>query len=414
MNYDGNVETGLQSPNTSQISHRSITSIIDAESLAQPFSEQPAHLDTSLNDFVRGNGEFLVDFVNGPQLEDESARLKLSYIINNINNQGLTGTKQNNLGYIEFSLKYTSKSMCLYIHLSSASNLPSMDLNGFADPYVKLHLLPHATKSNKLRSKTIQRTLNPKFDQILCYKGTNEKDMMERTLRVAVWDEDRIKSDFIGEICVPLRLIQYNSLYKFNLFLQPEESRDEKDNLESSKVVGRVFLAFKYRCTNKKENDKSVTLLVKVIRCTRLLVKDFHTQSSDPYVRLTIRPPATDKKTRKSQSFRTNVKKKTLNPEFNEEFSFSFASPEQMAKKTLEVSVWDKDIAKKDLIGIIYIGAAARGLELQQWRAILARPGLWHEAWFELSSSSILSDNEILQLSNYVQLINAPTATTDE
>ncbi|CAL8287913.1 unnamed protein product [Arctogadus glacialis] len=51
--------------------------------------------------------------------------------------------------------------------------------------------------------------------------------------------------------------------------------------------------------------------------------------------------------------YKTTVKKKTLNPEFNEEFSYD-VSLDHLAKKTLEISVWDYDLGmSNDFIGCI-------------------------------------------------------------
>uniref|UniRef100_A0A3B4F3S4 C2 domain-containing protein n=1 Tax=Pundamilia nyererei TaxID=303518 RepID=A0A3B4F3S4_9CICH len=58
-----------------------------------------------------------------------------------------------------------------------------MDSNGLADPYVKLHLLPGASKSNKLRTKTLKNTLNPVWNETLVYHGITDEEMSRKTLR---------------------------------------------------------------------------------------------------------------------------------------------------------------------------------------------------------------------------------------
>uniref|UniRef100_A0A3B5QHV2 C2 domain-containing protein n=1 Tax=Xiphophorus maculatus TaxID=8083 RepID=A0A3B5QHV2_XIPMA len=58
-----------------------------------------------------------------------------------------------------------------------------MDSNGLADPYVKLHLLPGASKSNKLRTKTLKNTLNPVWNETLIYHGITDAEMQRKTLR---------------------------------------------------------------------------------------------------------------------------------------------------------------------------------------------------------------------------------------
>lgn len=65
------------------------------------------------------------------------------------------------LGALDFSLLYDAAKSALYCTVIRAKGLKAMDSNGLSDPYVKLHLLPGASKSNKLRTKTIHKTLNP-------------------------------------------------------------------------------------------------------------------------------------------------------------------------------------------------------------------------------------------------------------
>uniref|UniRef100_A0A3P9P708 C2 domain-containing protein n=1 Tax=Poecilia reticulata TaxID=8081 RepID=A0A3P9P708_POERE len=64
-----------------------------------------------------------------------------------------------------------------------------MDFNGLADPYVKLHLLPGASKANKLKTKTIRNSLNPSWNETLTYCGITEEDMHRKTLRWRIQTE---------------------------------------------------------------------------------------------------------------------------------------------------------------------------------------------------------------------------------
>ncbi|MED6233873.1 hypothetical protein ATANTOWER_018349 [Ataeniobius toweri] len=69
------------------------------------------------------------------------------------------------------------------LFLQSCLGLKPMDFNGLADPYVKLHLLPGASKANKLKTKTIRNSLNPVWNETLTYFGITEEDMHRKTLR---------------------------------------------------------------------------------------------------------------------------------------------------------------------------------------------------------------------------------------
>jgi Ca2+-dependent lipid-binding protein len=83
---------------------------------------------------------------------------------------------------------------------------------------------------------------------------------------------------------------------------------------------------------------------VKIIRGIQLLPMDFgHT--SDPYCKLSLYPSSDMSH---KWSFKTAVKKHTLKPEFNEEFVFQHIQLQELISKTLQITVYDKDIGKKD------------------------------------------------------------------
>jgi Ca2+-dependent lipid-binding protein len=60
-------------------------------------------------------------------------------------------------------------------------------------------LIPGNTKATKLTSKTIEKTLNPEWNEEMIYYGIMEEERQKKTLRVTVLDRDRIGSDFLGE-----------------------------------------------------------------------------------------------------------------------------------------------------------------------------------------------------------------------
>lgn len=86
------------------------------------------------------------------------------------------------LGTIEFSVHYDKQHSQLQVKVECAKGLKAMDHSGTSDPYVKLHLLPGASKSNKKRTHTKYKTLNPKFDETLVYHGITDDDMSMKLL----------------------------------------------------------------------------------------------------------------------------------------------------------------------------------------------------------------------------------------
>ena len=46
-----------------------------------------------------------------------------------------------------------------------AANLPPMDANGLADPYVKLRMLPDSSNAAKQKTDREEKTLNPEWEE---------------------------------------------------------------------------------------------------------------------------------------------------------------------------------------------------------------------------------------------------------
>ncbi|XP_026125229.1 double C2-like domain-containing protein beta isoform X2 [Carassius auratus] len=95
----------------------------------------------------------------------------------------------------------------------------------------------------------------------------------------------------------------------------------------------------------------------------------------------------------KKSKYKTSVKKKTLNPEFNEEFSYEVPL-DQLAKKTLEISVWDYDLGmSNDFIGGVGLGINAKGERLKHWFECLKNKGKKVEYWHTLTQQGAPSSD---------------------
>ncbi|XP_019506036.1 PREDICTED: double C2-like domain-containing protein beta isoform X3 [Hipposideros armiger] len=264
----------------------------------------------------------------------------------------------------------------------SRKGLKPMDHNGLADPYVKLHLLPGASKANKLRTKTLRNTLNPTWNETLTYYGITDEDMIRKTLRISVCDEDKFRhNEFIGETRVPLKKLKPNHTKTFSICLEKQLPVDKTED-KSLEERGRILISLKY--SSQKQG-----LLVGIVRCAHLAAMDANGYS-DPYVKTYLKPDV-DKKSK----HKTAVKKKTLNPEFNEEFCYEIKHGD-LAKKTLEVTVWDYDIGKSnDFIGGVVLGINAKGERLKHWFDCLKNKDKRIERWHTLTNElpgAVLSD----------------------
>ncbi|XP_054615811.1 double C2-like domain-containing protein alpha [Dunckerocampus dactyliophorus] len=310
------------------------------------------------------------------------------------------------LGTLEFELRYEQRSSQLHCTVLRAKGLKPMDFNGLADPYVKVHLLPGACKANKLKTKTIRNSLNPVWNETLTYVGITQEDMLRKTLRLMVCDEDKLThNEFIGESRVALRRLKAEQSKHFHTCLEhppplPSPSATgealrgiscylrewEKEQLHSLEERGRLLLSLQFvppLAEEDAEPDDSWRgggLCVGVKRCAHLAAMDVN-GFSDPYVKIYLKPDM-----EKKSKHKTAVMKKTLNPEFNEEFFYQISWSE-VATKTLEVTVWDYDLGRSnDFIGGVCLGAHSLGHALRHWTDCLKNKGQQVERWHILTN----------------------------
>lgn len=275
------------------------------------------------------------------------------------------------LGTLEFDIHYNKQHSQLQVTVVCAKSLKAMDSSGTSDPYVKIHLLPGASKSNKLRTRTKYKTLNPKFDEILVYHGITDDDISKKSLRLQVLDEDKLgRNNFIGETCVALKIFHSKPSQSLKRSLVSRGSIEEgRESPEPD--LGRLQLSLKFKSQKNQ-------LIVGVIRCAGLASMDANGYS-DPYVKCYLKPDINKKSKR-----RTSVKRKTLNPEYNEEFAYDITHSD-LAKKSLELTVWDHDVGKSnDFIGGVVLDINSTGSALMHWYAMLKNPNQAHTYWHTL------------------------------
>lgn len=106
---------------------------------------------------------------------------------------------------------------------------------------------------------------------------------------------------------------------------------------EEKSERGRILVSLLY-------SKLTSSFYVKIIRGSQLLPMDFG-QTSDPYCKILLYPSAD---MNSKWSFKTSVKKHTLQPEFNEDFAFPQIQLQELISKTLQITVYDKDMGKKD------------------------------------------------------------------
>ncbi|KAI1721914.1 c2 domain-containing protein [Ditylenchus destructor] len=268
-----------------------------------------------------------------------------------------------NLGRIQYKLDYDFQQGQLAVTVIQAENLPGMDMSGTSDPYVKLYLLPE--KKKKVETKVHRKTLNPVFNETFIFK-VPFNELGSKTLVFSVYDFDRFsKHDQIGQVLLPLGKIDLGQVV--------EEWKDiapPPDDKEAEKALGDICFSLRYVPTAGK-------LTVVVLEAKNLKKMDVG-GLSDPYVKLVLMQGGKRLKKKK-----TSIKKCTLNPYYNESFSFEVPF-EQIQKVTLLMTVMDYDkLGSNDAIGRCILGCSAAGAELRHWMDMLASPrrpiAQWHK-----------------------------------
>uniref|UniRef100_A0A2K5W755 Synaptotagmin 5 n=1 Tax=Macaca fascicularis TaxID=9541 RepID=A0A2K5W755_MACFA len=243
------------------------------------------------------------------------------------------------LGRLQYSLDYDFQSGQLLVGILQAEGLAALDLGGSSDPYVRVYLLPD--KRRRYETKVHRQTLNPHFGETFAFK-VPYVELGGRVLVMAVYDFDRFsRNDAIGEVRVPMSSVDLG---------RPVQTWRELQAAPQEKL-GDICFSLRYVPTAGK-------LTVIVLEAKNLKKMDVG-GLSDPYVKVHLLQGG--KKVRKKK---TTIKKNTLNPYYNEAFSFEVPC-DQVQKVQVELTVLDYDKAS-----------------LRHWADMLANPrrpiAQWH------------------------------------
>ncbi|XP_023944676.1 synaptotagmin 1 isoform X1 [Bicyclus anynana] len=271
--------------------------------------------------------------------------------------------EEQKLGKVQYKLEYDFNSNSLSVTVIQAEDLPALDMGGTSDPYVKVYLLPD--KKKKFETKVHRKTLSPVFNETFVFKNVPYADAMNKTLVFAIFDFDRFsKHDQIGEVKVPLCQVDLAQTIEEWRELQSVEGEGGQDN-----KLGDICFSLRYVPTAGK-------LTVVILEAKNLKKMDVG-GLSDPYVKIALMQNGKRLKKKK-----TSIKKCTLNPYYNESFTFEVPF-EQIQKVNLVVTVVDYDrIGTSEPIGKVVLGYNASGTELRHWSDMLASPrrpiAQWH------------------------------------
>ncbi|XP_042629023.1 regulating synaptic membrane exocytosis protein 2-like isoform X1 [Cyprinus carpio] len=115
---------------------------------------------------------------------------------------------------VQVKLWYDKVGHQLIVTILGAKDLPSREDGRPLNPYVKIYFLPDrslnhcfSSDKSKRRTKTVKKSLEPKWNQTFMYSPVHRREFRERMLEITLWDQARVReeeSEFLGEILIEL------------------------------------------------------------------------------------------------------------------------------------------------------------------------------------------------------------------
>ncbi|XP_014791402.1 synaptotagmin-11 [Octopus bimaculoides] len=271
------------------------------------------------------------------------------------------------LGNIDFSIEHDSKKNALHVTILKASDLnPSVPGIAVCDPYIKLQLLPE--KKYKRKTRILRKTLNPVYDETFTFYGVDYNQLEDIILHFVVLSFDKFSRDeIIGEVIYPLSNVDLSQ--KEISLCKDITARHLKFRTQGR---GELLVSLSYQ--------PAANRLTVVVLKARNLPKMDVTGLSDPYVKIYLLYNG-----QRIAKKKTHVKKRTLNPVFNESFLFDVPYNEGLHSISLEFLLLDFDrMTKNEVIGRLEIGSRTTGQELHHWNEVLNCPRKQTAEWHKL------------------------------
>ncbi|KAG2258804.1 hypothetical protein Bca52824_078098 [Brassica carinata] len=224
----------------------------------------------------------------------------------------------------------------LFVKIVKARNLPTMDPTGSLDPYVEVKL------GNFTATTThFEKNKNPVWNEVFAF---SRSDQQANFVDVIVMDKDVIKDDFVGSIRfdlneIPTRVATDSSLAPEWYIVNHEKGGDIMLSVWFGTQADEAFSDATYSDALNALNKSSVRskvyhsprlwyLRVEVIEAQDLVIIPDRTRFPNPYVRVKLGNQMVH--TKPAQS---------LNPKWNEEFTFVAAEPSE----DLKISIQDRE-----------------------------------------------------------------------
>ncbi|XP_059490758.1 uncharacterized protein LOC132205615 [Neocloeon triangulifer] len=300
-------------------------------------------------------------------------------------------------GEVEFGMQYNYKAGALEILVKQCRDLAPVDAKrSRSDPYVKVYLLPDKSKSGKRKTKVKKHTLNPIFEETLKFQLTLQ-GLETRTLWLTVWHSDMFgRNDFLGEVMMSLENVVFDDpTPKWYPLQERTEPFEELISYKGDIIVGLKFVPPEVSSmgNGKKKNKQPKGSLHVLVKEAKNLTAVKTSGTSDPFCKSYLLP----EKGRGSKQ-KTSVARRSCNPAWNHTFVYEDVTLQELAERSLELTVWDHDrLASNEFLGGLrfnlgsgkHFGKSvdwmdASGKEMSLWQLMLERPNFWVEGSLSL------------------------------
>mmetsp|Transcript_39746 Transcript_39746/g.68145 ORF Transcript_39746/g.68145 Transcript_39746/m.68145 type:complete len:687 (+) Transcript_39746:27-2087(+) len=151
-----------------------------------------------------------------------------------------------------------SQLAALHVDITAGRGLAPKDRNGLSDPYCKIWLEDEKgvkDKDSKRSTSVIKKTLNPEWGETFRYMLLTK----HKVLVIQCWDKDKIGSDFMGEIVIPLSDITTKEKRGW-IDVCPKRKSKKK-----SKISGSLLISVRVEGSQKTKDIKEKQKVARII-----------------------------------------------------------------------------------------------------------------------------------------------------
>jgi len=275
------------------------------------------------------------------------------------------------IGALTVSVKYQDDVFDVFLKDFAATNQHCYEADKESNVCIKLELRPDSQHT----AKTKPVSLKDEHGTVSINQQFNFKDLHYNRLQIlSLHFKVIIDNKIIGEVVKEVRQMykdpsDLSESQELTLHVFPPAVQEEYQS------TGELLLSLCYQPAAKR-------LSVVVLKARNVPKMDI-TGFSDPYVKIYM-----NYQNVRTVKKKTHIKKRSLNPVFNESFIFDLPSKDgSLDEIQLEVVMCDWDrITKNEIIGRLYLGGAeCVGTGLAHWEEIQKNPRRPIAQWHTLS-----------------------------